>query len=892
MPPKAKGKSRVAKAKAAPKQKAIEEYRPLVDKLFELADDNNSGTINFGEFLAHHKSFLSLGAEAMEPERAGFIDRLETDKEVEHNFHAHDTDHNLCLDRTEFADYMESLFAILGKRIFVDVCEKLVRKDEQGKLEKKEGYVPVQSDMLNEKGKNLYYNIAEFTDCVQKMLAAKADPNFKDNTGTTVLVHAAERADEAVIQMLLDARADTTIHTDDMECAAFKAAAARNLDVLSLLLLPDSAVSTLSHKRRSLSTMVGASELELRNKASQDLVRNMSNNCAQDVKDLIAKQADVNFKDQNGWTPLTLAAFWGKKDVLEVLIRTQRTLGTHKLRIDGRNGRGRTALHTAARKGKEELIPMLVHGNCDPDIQDIDGWTPLHHAAFNGMDHAVEALIEVGCTPDIRGRNGFTPLIATSLSTRSGNLGKKAREMLEVPEVVSFGKRMAPILNDTSLTVYEKLQALLELPGVQYKPTFLRLHEQFFPTIGGPSKVRLQKFWTELIAPLMRRFRSGETDLEPPGPHMSDAAQKDRLSEINSRQEEQKKFVQQWLRDSRGPRPSTDWPHEDNRLSYRLEMMQLLDEELGLFEEELDVLYVKMQAEPGGKDLIKIPAEEVMNPRYCSQLHAHPLPLWLEQPDVAGAFEYLRLVHSGHMGQDDDEAVVTFAELITLGHDFDTGKDFWKNIYRLWLHNYAEAVDAEFQKCIKGIVDRYNSQYGSTPNMAASYKAAKPKSYDRMVAKEAECGTASYESFESRTLAARILDLVRCSICVESPEAAVVLVNKFFRPLTLTDNKAQLVKIVNRFHTAAETLMGYRFLELNIFCDWGERAGSCGRHGKSILHALVGEVQIVLQDYLNVRKRRHVLYKLKRGHFDWLEKESSSLRARENGCDSMALAED
>jgi len=534
---------------------------------------------------------------------------------------------------------------------------------------------------------------------------------------------------------------------------------------------------------------------------------------------------------------------------------------------------------------------LLVYGNCDPDVQDVDGWTPLHHAAFNGMDGAVEALIGAGATPDIRGRNGFTPLIATSLATRAGNLGKKSREMLEVPEVVSFGKKLAPILNDISLTVYDKVQALMELPGVQYNHSKLRLHEQFFPTIGGPSKVRLQKFWECLISPLLRRFRTGDTDLELPGPHMSEEGRNDRIHDIEHRQEEQKKFVQNWLQDTRGPRPSQDWPHE-NRTVYRTEMLQLLDEELGLFEEELDALYIKMQAKPGGLELIKIPAEEVLNSRYCSQLHAHPFPVWLDDPSAAGAFEFLRLVHSGHMGQDDDEAVVTFAELILLGHDFGTGKDFWKNVYRLWLHNYAEAVDAEFQRFVKGIVDKYNSEYGSQPNMTASYKGVKPKSYERMQAKEAHFGKASHETLESRTLAAKILDLVRCSICVESPEAAVILVDKFFRPLNLHDNKAQLVKIVNRFHTAAETLMGYRFLELNVFCDWGERAGSCGRQGKNILHALVGEVQIVLQDYLNVRKRRHILYKLKRGVYDWVEDASSKQVGTSGGCDSMALTED
>merc|ERR1712070_529978 len=115
---------------------------------------------------------------------------------------------------------------------------------------------------------------------------------------------------------------------------------------------------------------------------------------------------------------------------------------------------------------------------------------------------------------------------------------------------VAFGKRLLPILSNQEMTVYDKVQAMLELPGVQQNPSHLRLHEQFFPSIAGPSKVRLQKFWECLIAPLFRRFRSGETDLDPPDSRLTESAQQDRLRDIESRWQEQKRFVQQWLRDT------------------------------------------------------------------------------------------------------------------------------------------------------------------------------------------------------------------------------------------------------------------------------------------------------------------------------------------------------
>lgn len=571
-------------------------------------------------------------------------------------------------------------------------------------------------------------------------------------------------------------------------------------------------------------------------------------------------------------------------------MRTQRTLGSYSLRVDGRNGRGRTALHVAARKGKAELIPLLIAAHADRDLQDSDGWTALHHAAFNGQDAVVHELIRAGATPDIRGRSGFTPMLAGLLPTRASNLGEDAVKQLEVPETVAFGKRISPILNDTEMLVYDKMQALLELPGVQYCPSNLRLHEQFFPSMGGPSKVRLQKFWESIIAPLFRRFRSGETDLEPPGPHMAETVQKERAQEIESRWKEQKTFVQVWLRDTAGPRPSGDWQFE-NRKSYGTEMQQLLSDELAGFQAELDRLYARIKTEPGGADLAKMPAEEILNRKFCSQLHAHPIPVWLEQPDAAGAFEALRLVHTGHMGKDDKESVMEFAEFMALSHaGVETGKDFWKNIYRVWLHQYAESVDGEFQKCIKDIVDSYNRMY--EPNgKPATFKSARPKTYDRMLAKERRYGEPSCETYESRSLAAKVLDVVRCSICVKSPESAVVLINDFFRPLDRQVNKLELVMVQNRFNETAETLQGYRCIQLYIYWDGGYRAGTCGRPDKQVLHSLVGEVQIVLEDFLAVRKRRHIIYKCSNGVYDW-PKEDAEAITKSSRADSTALVED
>jgi hypothetical protein len=265
---------------------------------------------------------------------------------------------------------------------------------------------------------------------------------------------------------------------------------------------------------------------------------------------------------------------------------------------------------------------------------------------------------------------------------------------------------------------------------------------------------------------------------------------------------------------------------------------------------------------------VSLAAEEILNKQCLSQLDAHQIPLWLEQQDPAGAFEALRLVTAAGMGKDDDDSVLCFIDLLTQNHDFLTGKGFWKNVYRLWLRAYARVAEGEFHKGVQSVLTKYHEQHPEE-EMQAVFKQVPVKSYERMKEKERRFGESSHETYKGRTAAANILDVVRNSITVKCPKAAMVLINEYFKPLNKTGSKMQLVRIVNRFNDKAETLAGYRNIEMNIMWNGGLRASACGRPSHSMQLCIIGEVQIVLDSFLKVRKRRHLLYKCSRGTFDW-----------------------
>jgi hypothetical protein len=408
---------------------------------------------------------------------------------------------------------------------------------------------------------------------------------------------------------------------------------------------------------------------------------------------------------------------------------------------------------------------------------------------------------------------------------------------------------------------------LLELPGVYQGAKNLRLYEQFFDPRSGPNKVRLTKVWEALSEPLLRHLFDGGTGLDEPAPHLSEEAARAQWVDIEQRQNDQKRFIKQWLLDTKGPRLSSSWKYE-NRVGYNEDLKRVLDEELGRFRKELDKIYSKVKEQDYGQKLVSLPAEEILKSECMSQLGVHTIPVWIEQQDPAGAFDALRLVTAAGMGKDDNESVLCFIDLITQKHDFLNGKGFWRNVYRLWLHAYASVANSEYHRKLQGLVNKYNEEHPEE-EMQVTYKQVPVKTYERIKEKERQYGESTHETYQGRTLAANVLDIIRGSILVKCPRAAVTLVNDYFRPLKQSGNKLQLVRVVNRFNDRAETLAGYRNIELNVLWDGGGRSSFCGRHAHNIQVCFVGEVQIVLDSFLSIKKRRHLIYKCARGEFDW-----------------------
>jgi ankyrin repeat protein len=109
----------------------------------------------------------------------------------------------------------------------------------------------------------------------------------------------------------------------------------------------------------------------------------------------IRPEAGVDTHDQDGWTPLHLAAFHGAADEVAALLATGAS--PHAL---SRNALANTPLHAAiAGAGDDRVVRALLAGGAAAGIRAALGVTPLHLAAARGNRALCELLLAHGADP-------------------------------------------------------------------------------------------------------------------------------------------------------------------------------------------------------------------------------------------------------------------------------------------------------------------------------------------------------------------------------------------------------------------------------------------------------------------------------------------------------------
>ncbi len=106
---------------------------------------------------------------------------------------------------------------------------------------------------------------------------------------------------------------------------------------------------------------------------------------------------------KQGFTALHLAAKLGKEDVIKLLVKKGADISL-------KDERNRTPLFLAAENNNTNSITPLISKGAKVNIQDKQHKTALHYAVIEKAKNAVEALLQKEADPNLKDKDGKTPL--------------------------------------------------------------------------------------------------------------------------------------------------------------------------------------------------------------------------------------------------------------------------------------------------------------------------------------------------------------------------------------------------------------------------------------------------------------------------------------------------
>ena len=263
---------------------------------------------------------------------------------------------------------------------------------------------------------------------ITKMIIGKADNNLINDSleGKTPLIIAVGNSYFETAKILIENGAD--VNSVDFEGWSALSYAVNNGDIgIAKLLLTNKAKIKgellLAIKSPIVESRIDMMKLLIDNKANINYTDDdgftplniaIETGNMETVKLLITNGADVNSLMQDGVSLIGYAIAQNNMDLLQILIEN----GANINNTDG-DSLASTPLMTASRLGLDNVVRILLSRNADINAVDMNGNTALHTAALNSQLSVIKLLLEKNPNLDIQNKVGNTAL---HLAVISGNI--------------------------------------------------------------------------------------------------------------------------------------------------------------------------------------------------------------------------------------------------------------------------------------------------------------------------------------------------------------------------------------------------------------------------------------------------------------------------------------
>ncbi|CAE7938677.1 KLC1 [Symbiodinium sp. KB8] len=561
--------------------------------------------------------------------------------------------------------------------------------------------------------------------------------------------------------------------------------------------------------------------------------------------------------------------------------------------------------------------PALMACRASLEQRDSSGATPLHYAACYAQSAVVKALLDLGADPSAVDQAGYSPWMmvgeARCFHVEQGRVllaKEKASEedMRECLELLKPETFPGDLLERAESGIESFLDSLGTPVTVELLEKRLRLHESLFfnprLAIKGAfeGRVVLRHFidrWVHVIINLLQT-----EPLEGPA----------------------KVLAKYLLSATLGPDSQAScahvhskWRKDDNRSWYRDRLMEAVKHQLHIFATECNLLRREIDAAAGTArlaadqaaveepehsaegdenvpglqraclDLCQVPKDQVIIPQS-----------WQEDPFWRTVQERQVLRYDPSWALEIHDGASCFLQLVRLGVPKDrtkklTGKEAcvvstiaeystlrqvmhsqMKELFARGYITYSSLCNGPYQEKMKEVVARAQQAANLTVEMPDSVIPA--KRLRRLLEKtlEAEQERRGWEwpdrpeTYLRHAYSFYILDTVRMSFVCKGetlPEQVrcCMRILQEFRECSNEKDGVQLLRVKSGFASGAKGDGGYADVKMLCYADLGVHVAF---DGTEIPLRIIGEIQLILEGYANVKNRMHLVYEVHRGSFD------------------------